>query len=310
MKVYYQIQHSVQRPPLALSLGMFDGVHKGHQSILKRLKEVANERGLQTAILTFDPHPRKIFDPDTDLEQLTTIEEKIALLESEGIDHLFIQSFEENFYNLTGVDFITSILHETLEVKHLIVGYDHVFGKNRSGNFQLLMEMAPSLGFTLEEMDAVDLYSEHISSTKIRRALKEGDVPRANAMLGYPYSMEGKVVEGRQIGRTIGYPTANIDVHPDKLRPRKGAYIVQVHLEDKKLAGMLSVGTNPTVGGEILSVEVYILDFNQNLYGKTIKVDFLSFLHEEIAFSTLEGLIERLQEDEQRTREYFLANAL
>ncbi len=290
---------------MALSIGMFDGVHIGHQHITEKLNKVAAEKNLESAILTFWPHPRIVFNPKDDLKLLNTIEEKTYFLEKHGIQNLFLQDFSEGFRNLTGEDFLRQILVEKLHVKHLIIGYDHTFGKNKSGDFSLLEKMAPECGFEVEQVEAVDFSGKHISSTQIRNALSQGKVKEAGEMLGYVYSVSGKVVHGKKIGRTIGYPTANIEVNTLKLLPKKGAYIVDVFVKDQHLKGMLSIGTNPTVSGKTLSVEVYILDFDEDIYGEEISVNFREFLHDEIKFENLEQLIQKLDEDKMRTEKYF-----
>lgn len=305
MKIFQNFDGFSSGKPLALSLGMFDGVHLGHQSIISELNRIAAEKNLESAVLTFWPHPRLVFNPNEDLKLLNTLEEKTVLLENFGIENLFLKNFDEEFRNLTGEAFIRQILVEKLNVKHLIVGHDHVFGKNRSGDFQLLENLAPELGFEVEQMEAVIIHNNNISSTKVRNALLEGDIKEANLMLGYSYNLTGNVVHGKKIGRTIGYPTANIETDSLKLLPKKGAYIVEVLLEGNVYKGMLSIGTNPTVNGEKLTTEVYILDFNEDIYGKEITVKFRDFLHDEIKFEGLEKLIERLDEDKHLTEEFF-----
>ena len=289
---------------LALSLGMFDGVHRGHQSIIEALKTTAANKNLIPAALTFWPHPRLIFQPDQPLHLLNTIEEKTVLLEKFGIEKLFVKDFDEKFRNLTGEEFVKEILVKKLNVKYLIVGYDHVFGKNRSGNFELLQKMASEMGFEVQQMEAVDLHNDHISSTKIRNLIAKGQILEANEMLGYAYQLSGKVVHGRQIGRTIGYPTANIDYDPVKCLPKKGGYIVEVLINEKIFRGMLSIGTNPTVNGQKLTAEVYILDFEKDIYGEHITVNFRYFLHNEIKFESLEKLTEKLDEDKRLTENF------
>ena len=284
---------------------MFDGVHRGHQSIIAKLTEVAQEKNLEASILTFWPHPRLVFNPNDALKLLNTVEEKAQLLEQFGIQNLFLKEFDKAFRNLSGEEFIRQILIEKLNVKYLIVGYDHVFGKNKSGNFDLLKQLAPELGYEVIQMEAVNIHNDHISSTKIRNALLESKINEANEMLGYLYPISGKVIEGKQIGRTIGFPTANIDFQSIKLLPKKGAYIVDVFVDGIFHKGMLSVGTNPTVNGDQLTVEVNILDFDQDIYGKEITVKFRDFLHNEIKFESLEKLIERLDEDKIKTEEFF-----
>lgn len=298
------LDHYSGKKPLALSIGMFDGVHKGHQFIISHLNEVAKNLNLESAIFTFWPHPRTFFDPDCDLKLLNTIEEKQNSLQGNNIQNLFLQKFDEEFRNLSGEEFVRKILVEKLNVKYLIIGYDHTFGKDKSGDFSLLQKLAPELGFEVSQLPAVDFHHKHISSTQIRNALSTGNILEANEMLGYNYSLAGKVVDGKKIGRTIGYPTANLEVDTIKLLPKNGAYIVEVFHKNKFYKGMLSIGTNPTVEGKTKTVEVYILDFNQNIYGEMLTINFRDFLHEEIKFENLEKLIERLDEDKILTENF------
>lgn len=304
MKIVKEFENYTENTSKVLSLGMFDGVHLGHISIINLLKKTAQEKKIETALLTFWPHPRKVFNPHDDIKLLNTLEEKLNLLENAGIDVVFIKSFDENFRNLTGEEFVRQILVEKLNVKHIIIGHDHVFGKNKSGNFELLQELSKELDFEVQQLDAVKEGEFNISSTKIRNCLSNGNIIGANKMLGYYYSVTGKVIDGKKLGRTIGYPTANMEVDEIKLLPKKGAYIVEVYVKEKFYKGMLSIGTNPTVNGEKLSTEVYILDFNEDIYGEEITVKFRDFLHEEIKFESLEKLIERLDEDKRLTEEF------
>lgn len=304
MKIVKNLHQYHVQTPLALSIGMFDGVHLGHQKIIEQLNEISQKKHLESALLTFWPHPRTIFSPSDDLKLLSTLEEKSYLLDKNGIQNLFLQEFDKEFRNLTGEEFIRQILKEKLNVKHLIIGHDHTFGKNKSGDFQLLEKMAPEMGFEVEQIEAVDFGEKHISSTQIRNALSSGKIKEANQMLDYHYSLAGKVVHGKKIGRTIGYPTANIEVDAIKFLPKKGAYIVDVFVKKQHLKGMLSIGTNPTVLGDKLSVEVHILDFDEGIYGEEISVNFREFLHEEIKFENLEKLIERLGEDKFLTENF------
>lgn len=283
---------------------MFDGVHLGHKSIINELTKIGTENNLETAILTFWPHPRFVFNPHEDLKLLNTLEEKKQLVERYGIDNLFLKEFDEEFRNLTGEEFVRQILVDQLNVKYLIIGYDHSFGKNKSGNFELLQKLSKELDFEVEQMEAINIHENNISSTKVRNALLAGNVKEANEMLGYSYSVSGTVVHGKKIGRTIGYPTANIDTESIKLLPKKGAYIVEVFVKGNQYKGMLSIGTNPTVNGEKLTVEVYILDFDDDIYDEKITVSFRDFLHDEIKFEGLDKLIERLDEDKKITEKF------
>ncbi|WP_336732390.1 bifunctional riboflavin kinase/FAD synthetase [Chryseobacterium sp. VD8] len=304
MKVFKNFKDYTSQKPLALSLGMFDGVHLGHKSIIDELIKVGSQNDLETAVLTFWPHPRFVFNPDENLKLLNTLEEKKFLMEKYNIENLFLKEFDEEFRNLTGEEFVRQILIEKLNVKYLIIGYDHSFGKNKSGNFELLQKLSKELNFEVEQMEAINIHENNISSTKIRNALSAGNIKEANEMLGYFYSVSGTVVHGKKIGRTIGYPTANIETKSIKLLPKKGAYIVEVFVKSQKYKGMLSVGTNPTVNGEKLTVEVYILDFEGDIYDEEITVKFRDFLHDEIKFEGLEKLIERLEEDKRLTEEF------
>ncbi|GGP01570.1 riboflavin biosynthesis protein [Cloacibacterium rupense] len=304
MKIVREFENYTENSPKVLSLGMFDGVHLGHISIINLLKSAAKEKNLETALLSFWPHPRKVFNPNDDLKLLNTLDEKLYLLEKANLDVVFLKSFDENFRNLTGEEFVKQILVEKLNVKHIIIGHDHVFGKNKSGNFELLQKLSQELDFEVQQLDAVKEGDFNISSTKIRNCLTNGNISGANKMLGYHYSVSGKVIDGKKLGRTIGYPTANIEVDELKLLPKKGAYIVEVEVKNNFFKGMLSIGTNPTVNGDKLTVEVYILDFNQDIYGEEITVKFRDFLHEEIKFESLEKLIERLDEDKKLTENF------
>ncbi len=305
MHIYQDFKQYFSKKPLALSLGMFDGVHLGHQSILKTINDIAVSQSLESAILTFWPHPRLIFNPEDDLKLLNNYEEKTKLIAQNGIQNLFLQNFDEEFRNLTGEEFVKQILIEKLNVKHLIIGYDHTFGKDKSGDFQLLKKMSKEYGFTVEQLEAIQLEYTNISSTKIRNALQNGEIVKANEMLGYHYPLSGKVIHGKKLGRTIGYPTANLEINKNKCLPKKGAYIVDVEISEKKYNGMASIGTNPTVNGTELTVEVFILDFDKDIYDQNITLKFREFLHEEIKFSSLENLVIKLKEDEVFTRNFF-----
>ena len=285
---------------------MFDGVHLGHLSIIRQLNEIAEKEHLESAILSFWPHPRKFLNPDDDVKMLNTLEEKLELLDKSGIQNIFLKTFDEEFRNLSGADFCEKILVEKLNVKHIIIGYDHTFGKNKSGDFNLLKALSGDLGFKVDQLEAVKSNQLNISSTKIRQALSEGKIKEANQMLGYHYPLTGKVIHGKKLGRTIGYPTANIEVPVNKLLPKNGAYIVEVFVDQQFYKGMLSIGTNPTIDdkNQSLHTEVYILDFDQDIYGKEITVKFRDFLHDEIKFDGMERLIEKLDEDKRLTESY------
>ena len=271
----------------AVSIGMFDGVHLGHQSVISLLKEKAKEKKLKTALLSFWPHPRKILNPELEIHLLNTLQE-----------------FSEDFRNMDAEDFVKEILVKKLQAKYIVIGHDHSFGKGKKGNFELLQRMGNELSFEVEQLEEVSIENQDISSTEIRLALLESRIKDANRMLGYSYNLSGEVIHSKKLGRKIGFPTANLKVDSTKLLPKKGAYIVEVWFDNQFYKGMLSIGTNPTVGGEKLSVEVYILDFDKDIYGKKLTVNFMDFLHEEIKFDNLDQLIQRLNEDKKITENY------
>ena len=289
----------------AVSIGMFDGVHLGHQSVISLLKDKAKEKKLKTALLSFWPHPRKILNPELEIHQLNTLEEKETLLEKSGVELLFLQEFSEDFRNMDAEDFVKEILVKKLQAKYIVIGHDHSFGKGKKGNFELLQKMGNELDFEVEQLEELSFENQDISSTEIRLALLESRVKDANKMLGYSYNLSGEVIHGKKLGRKIGFPTANLKVNSTKLLPKKGAYIVEVWLDNQFYKGMLSIGTNPTVGGEKLSVEVYILDFDKDIYHFPVRVKWLKYLRPELKFEGIDALIAQLKKDEQDTRNYF-----
>lgn len=305
MRVYRNLAEYHEKTPLALSLGMFDGVHLGHQTLINQLKKLASQNNEETAILTFWPHPRKVFKPNDDLKLLSTIDEKIDLFEKEGLDKVFVKSFDDDFINLTGEEFIRKILSEKLNVKHIIIGYDHKFGKNQSGDFELLKKLSHELNYEVAQIGAVSLDEVSVSSTKIRKALEEGNIKLANEMLSYNYSISGEVIEGDKIGRKLGFPTANIRVSDIKLLPKSSAYIVKVKVGENDYSGMLNIGLRPTVNGTKMQTEVYILDFNENIYNQNITIEFIDFLRGERKFNGIDELVAQLKNDEEFCRNYF-----
>lgn len=306
MKIITDFKDYHSSTALVLSLGMFDGVHLGHLSIINTLNLIAKNEDLESAILSFWPHPRKFLNPNDNVKMLNTLEEKLDLLEKSGIQNIFLKTFDEEFRNLTGTEFCEQVLVDKLNVKHIIIGHDHTFGKNKSGNFDLLKSLSTELDFKVNQLEAVQQNDLNISSTKIRIALSEGRIRDANEMLGYNYPLTGKVIHGKKLGRTIGYPTANIDVPINKLLPKSGAYIVEVYVDDQFYKGMLSIGTNPTIDdlNQSLHTEVYILDFDQDIYDQEITLKFRDYLHDEIKFEGLEKLIEKLDLDKKLTAEF------
>lgn len=300
MRVFRNIDDFKPRQKTIVTIGTFDGVHAGHQKIIQRLQELKKETGGETTILTFDPHPRKVLFPhQTDLKLITTTDEKCALLEHFGVDNVIIYPFTLAFSKLHANEYIGQIIAKGLHTGKLVIGYDHRFGSNREGNIGTLKQVAGEFGFTVEEIPAQDIDHINVSSTRIRKAIEEGDMATANRFLGYSFFVTGEVVKGKQLGRTIGYPTANIHIaDPDKIIPKIGVYAVKVWLEGRSYKGMLNVGTNPTTDTDNkLKVEVNIFDFSEDIYGRTLKVEFIRRTRNEEKFNSLDELKQKLHED-------------
>ncbi len=288
--------------PCVATIGTFDGVHLGHQKLLYQLKTAKQTLGLQTVVLTFDPHPRKILFPEqTDLKLLSLTNEKLDLLKSYGVDVTVVYPFDRDFASIDAEKYIAEILIKQLNVKHLIIGYDHKFGKNREGDFQLLRKFSTKYNFTVEEISAKDIDNITISSSKIRKALELGDVELAKNFLGHAYFTKALVIKGKQLGNKIGFPTANLKImDSNKLIPKIGVYFVSVEIEGKTFFGMMNIGTNPTVESSLnIKQEVNIFDFDGDLYNQTIKINFIKRLRNEIKFDSLEELILQLKIDKQ-----------
>jgi riboflavin kinase/FMN adenylyltransferase len=298
-----QIHYGTENFPLLfatiVTAGTFDGVHLGHQKILNRLHETARKTNRESVVITYHPHPRIVLGKDKDLKLLTTLDEKITLLEKAGVNHLVIVSFNKEFSELSSEEFIQEILIKKLHTTVLIIGYDHRFGKNREGSFEYLKENSGNYGFEIEEIPAQEIDEITVSSSKIRKALTEGNITLANELLQRPYTLSGTVVKGKQLGRTIGYPTANIEIADTyKLVPADGVYAVVVEYENSLYRGMLSIGTNPTVNGSHRTIEVNILDFEGDLYGKELTLGIIKFVRGQIKFPGLSELIQQIQQDE------------
>lgn len=287
-------------------MGTFDGVHVGHQKILKRIGELAINSDAESVLLTFFPHPRLVLFPDdNDLKLLSTRQERIELLESAGLDHLVIHPFSTKFSRITADSYIRDVLVGQFNVGTLVIGYDHHFGRNREGNLDRLKEAAPIYGFTLEEIPAQEIDDVNVSSTKIRKALVEGDVVRANEYLGYTYSLSGVVGKGNELGRTLGFPTANIrPPETYKLIPGNGIYAVYGEIEGVRYPGMANIGIRPTIGDiDTPLVEVHLFDFHGDLYNKEMKVYFVERYRDEVKFHDLESLRLQMVKDEPVARE-------
>ena len=307
MKVYTNIQEFTSTKNVVVTIGTFDGVHLGHNVIINQLKKAAQELGGESVLLTFFPHPRMvIFPDDNELKLLNTIEERKELLEKAGIDHLIIHPFSKAFSRLTALEFVRDILVNRLNVKEVVIGYDHHFGRNREGSFEDLIEFGELYGFSVEEIPAQDIQQINVSSTKIRTSLLAGEINAATQFLGYHYFINGTVVKGDKIGREIGFPTANIK--PDetyKLIPKNGVYAVKVIVNEKEYDGMLNIGIRPTLKGINETIEVNIFDFDEEIYGQKIQVKFYERIRDEEPFEDLNELKNQLNIDKRKTIQIF-----
>ena len=289
--------------PTVLTIGTFDGVHLGHQKIIERVVTTARQEELLATVFTFFPHPRMVVQHDKGLKLIHTLEEKKQLLQQLGVDLLVVQPFNEAFAQLTAEEFVSTILVQHLNVKKVIIGYDHRFGRNRTANINDMRLFGEKYGFAVEEISVQEVDEVSVSSTKIREALNKGDVTTAEHYLGTPYSLTGRVVHGLKLGRTLGYPTANIQVTEDyKLIPKDGVYAVYSYIDGRKVYGMMSIGKNPTIEGKGASIEVYFFDFNGDLYDQKLTIEFVQYLREEQKFATIDLLKKQLQDDETAAR--------
>ena len=300
MRIFHNISETSDLKDTIVTIGTFDGVHLGHQKILKKLVELKNKNGGETLLFTFDPHPRKVLFPDQrDLKLITTTQEKCELLKQFGIDNVLVFPFTIEFSKMSAEDYISNIISETLKTKTLVIGYDHRFGSNREGNIETLKKVSGNYNFDLIEIPAQEINQLNISSTRIRKAIEEGEIEVANSFLGYSFFMSGIVIKGKQLGRTIGYPTANIELLDlDKIKPKTGVYAVNIIIDQIYFRGMLNVGYNPTTDSDrIQKIEVNIFDFNKDIYGKIIKIEFIKHLRNEVKFANLDELKEQLAKD-------------
>jgi len=303
LKVYNNINDFKQVKNLVATVGTFDGVHVGHQEIIGKLKEIAKQTNGETLLLTFYPHPRMVLFPDDEsLKLINTLQEKTELLASFGLDHLLILPFSKDFSRLTPTEYIRDLLVKDIGIKTLVIGYNHQFGRNRKGNFELLEELAPIYGFDVVEITAQEINKIKVSSTKIRKAIESGNVSTANDYLKYKFKLSGKVVKGEQIGRKIGFPTANLEVaEKHKLLPGIGVYAVNAVVKEKRYKGMLNIGRRPTINSESSrsSIEVHLFDMNEEIYTEIIEVEFCAKLREEKKFMDLDELKAQLHEDKK-----------
>lgn len=284
----------------AITIGTFDGVHIGHKKILERLINNAKVLNLKATVLTFFPHPRMVLQKDANIKLLNTLEEKTQILEAAGLDYLIVHPFTRAFSRLSAEEFVQDILVKELRVKKIIIGYDHRFGRNRNADINDLIAFGKELDFAVEEIPAQEVDEVSVSSTKIRKALEEGDIATANAFLGYAYMLTGTVRKGKGIGRQLAFPTANLHIAETyKLVPKNGVYVVKSELNGKTCHGMMNIGFNPTVAGTEKRIEVHFFDFEGDLYGKKLKISLLGRIRDEHKFESLEGLKKQLEQDKK-----------
>ena len=307
MNIYNSIEEFKPVKNAVVTIGTFDGVHLGHRKIIERIQQLAKDSGGETVILTFFPHPRMIIHPeDQSLKMINTMDEKARLLEQLGVDHLIITPFTRDFSNQTAEEYIRDILVNKIGTKKIVVGYDHRFGKDRQGGLTELQQLAAVYNYEVIEIPEQDIHDVAISSTRIRQALLSDQIELANEFLGYPFSIRGKVNRGDQIGRTIGYPTANILIEETyKLIPSDGIFAVKVWLDDKEYKGMGYIGHRPTINGMTRNIEVNIFDFNQDIYSQPIRMEFLHFVRGDIKFTSLEELTIQLGKDKEAVTALF-----
>lgn len=296
----YNSQNTYSKGPSVITIGTFDGVHIGHQKIIERLVKVGETKNLEAVVLTFFPHPRMVLQKDFNIKLLNTIDERKELLSKLNLEALIVKTFNSEFANLSARDYVKTILVDELNAKHIIIGYDHHFGKNRSANIDDLKSFGKEFGFEVEEISAQDIKDVAVSSTKIRNAISEGDMVTANSYLGNPYFLTGTVVRGKGLGRQIEFPTANIHVKEDyKLIPKNGVYVVSAKIDSVPVYGMMNIGTNPTVNGDKQTIEVHFFNIDKNLYGHILKVNVLHRLRDERKFESVGLLQEQLRQDQK-----------
>lgn len=311
MKVYYKLSDFSALSHAVVTSGTFDGVHIGHQKILKSLNELATEKGGESVVLTFWPHPRMVVSQDSQqLKLITTIDEKIKLIEKSGVKHLLVIPFTREFSELSAEKYVQEILIKTIGTKTLVIGYDHRFGKNREGGFDYLEKNSNRFGINLQEIPRQEIEDLTISSTKVRNALTDGDVSLASNLLGRNYQFTGIVAKGRQLGRQLGFPTANVQVKENyKLIPANGVYTVRVVVRENTYTGIMNIGNRPTVDGTGRTQEVHIFDFNSDIYGELVTVEIITFIRHEVKFSSIEELKNQIKVDSEKAKKILADNA-
>ena len=298
------IENSNSNTPAILTIGTFDGVHLGHKKIIKKLVESAKKRKLRACILTFFPHPRNFLSKSNELKMINTINEKKEILSELGVDELIIQEFNNEFSNLSANEFIKHLL-KFCEIKEIIVGFNHKFGKDREAGIDELKIYGKRYGFDVCEIDAFDINQINVSSTKIRNAIGEGQVDLCKQYLGYNFSIGGNIIEGKSRGKKIGFPTANIKVEENyKIIPKNGVYFVSCKIRNVQKFGMMNIGFNPTFGNKKLTIEVNIFDFEQDVYGENVRIEFIKFIRNEIKFKNIDELIKQIKIDRETCKSY------
>ena len=303
MKTIHGIENFPADEVSIVTIGTFDGVHLGHQQILKQLIDTSRKSKLKSVLLTFFPHPRMVLQPDVPMHLIQTIEERERALAKTGLDYLVIHPFSAEFSRLSADDYVKRVLVQQLNVQKVVVGYDHRFGRNRTASLEDMYHYADIYDFEVIEIDAKKIDSTAVSSTKIRKAIDEGNIELANTYLGQPFTLEGMIVHGDKRGRELSYPTANMDLqNPHKIVPKQGVYLVKSNLSNRVVYGMMNIGTKPTFDASMPSIEVHFFDWNGDLYGQAVQVELLKWVREERKFSSVEELQTQIQADEQYCR--------
>ena len=299
MKIYRSIEDYDEDKRSVVTIGTFDGIHLGHQKILSRLIKSSKNKDLNSVVLTFFPHPRIILNKYNEVKMIDTLDEKIIHLNEIGIDSLIIHPFDKNFSLLSANQFIKDFLVDKLKIKHIIIGYDHRFGKGREASVTDLKNYADDYDFTVEEIKAQEIEKITVSSTKIRNSINQGDIKTTEKYLGRYFNLTGKVVKGDGLGKKINYPTANIFIEETyKIIPKDGVYLVETIIKDKLFKGMMNIGHRPTIGTNVKSIEVHLFNFNEDIYGQVISIKMISKIRDEKKFSSIEALKGQLVKDE------------
>ena len=306
MKIFHSTKDFISPKKTIVTIGTFDGVHVGHKKIIQKIVQNGIDLNLETVILTFFPHPRMVLNGESDIKLLNTIDEKSSLLEKNGIQNLIIQKFDTAFSELSAEAFVKNILVDQLNIQKIIIGHDHRFGKNRSANIDDLVIFGKKYNFDVEQISVQEIDDVAVSSTKIRNAIIGGKIELANDYLGYKYQLSGEVIDGKKLGRTIGFPTANINILEHyKLIPKNGVYVVKSSIDNKAVIGIMNIGIKPTFNEKKISVEVYFLDFDAELYGKTLTIKLITYIREEQKFESLNDLKNQIETDKQFAIQFF-----